>query len=55
MTAEPEVSRRERKKEETKERIFKAAFALFKHKGVDATTVEEICDKADVAKGTFFN
>src|SRR5689334_24445804 len=55
MTAEPEVSRRERKKEETKERIFKAAFALFKHKGVEATTIEEICEKADVAKGTFFN
>jgi TetR/AcrR family transcriptional regulator, cholesterol catabolism regulator len=55
MTAEPEVSRRERKKEKTKERIFKAAFALFKHQGVDATTVDEICEKADVAKGTFFN
>ncbi len=55
MTAEPEVSRRERKKEATKERIFKAAFALFKQQGVDATTVEEICEKADVAKGTFFN
>jgi AcrR family transcriptional regulator len=50
-----ELTRRERKKEETKERIFKAAVALFKHKGVEATTVEEICDKADVAKGTFFN
>src|SRR5438034_9786892 len=55
MTADPEVARRERKKEETKERIFKAAFALFKQRWVDATTVEEICDKADVAKGTFFN
>ncbi len=55
MTADPEVSRRERKKEETKERIFKAAFALFKRQGVEATTVDEICDKADVAKGTFFN
>src|SRR6266567_2055694 len=55
MTAEPEVSRRERKKEKTKERIFKAAFALFKHQGVEATTVDEICEKADVAKGTFFN
>jgi len=52
---EVELSRRERKKEETKERIFKAAFALFKRQGVDATTVDEICDKADVAKGTFFN
>jgi hypothetical protein len=37
-----ELSRRERKKEETKERIFKAAFALFKRQGVEATTVEEI-------------
>ena len=50
-----ELSRRERKKEETKERIFKAAFALFKRQGVEATTVDEICDKADIAKGTFFN
>lgn len=55
MTPEIEVSRRERKKEETKERIVEAAFALFRRHGVEATTVEEICDKADVAKGTFFN
>lgn len=50
-----ELTRRERKKEATKEAIFRAAFALFKQKGVEATTVEEICEKADVAKGTFFN
>jgi AcrR family transcriptional regulator len=52
---EVELSRRERKKEETKDRIFKAAFALFKRQGVEATTIDEICEKADVAKGTFFN
>jgi len=52
---EVELSRRERKKEETKDRIFKAAFALFKRQGVESTTVEEICEKADIAKGTFFN
>ena len=52
---EVEQSRRQRKKEETKDRIFKAAFALFKRQGVEATTIEEICEKADVAKGTFFN
>lgn len=52
---EVEQSRRERKKEETKDRIFKAAFALFKRQGVEATTIDEICEKADVAKGTFFN
>ena len=52
---EVELSRRERKKEATKDRIFKAAFALFKRQGVEATTVDEICEKADIAKGTFFN
>src|ERR1700686_5144590 len=52
---ELELSRRERKKEETKERIFRAAFTLFKQGGVEDTTIDEICAKADVAKGTFFN
>ena len=52
---ELELSRRERKKEETKERIFKVALKLFKQKGLEATTVDEIAEKADVAKGTFFN
>jgi AcrR family transcriptional regulator len=55
VTPEIEVSRRERKKEETKERILQAAFELFRKRGVEASTVEEICDRADVAKGTFFN
>lgn len=50
-----EVSRRERKKEETKERILKASFELFRKHGVEATTVDQICEAADVAKGTFFN
>jgi AcrR family transcriptional regulator len=50
-----EVSRRERKKEETKERILDASFGLFRKQGFEATTVEEICERADVAKGTFFN
>jgi AcrR family transcriptional regulator len=52
---ELEVSRRERKKEETKERILQASFELFRKHGFEATTVEEICERADVAKGTFFN
>jgi TetR/AcrR family transcriptional regulator, cholesterol catabolism regulator len=50
-----EVSRRERKKEETKERILQAAFQLFRKHGVEATTVDQICECADIAKGTFFN
>ncbi len=48
-------SRRERKKREARRRIYDAAFALFLEKGFDATTVEEIAERADVAKGTVFN
>lgn len=51
----PELSRRERKKEETRRRIFEAAIALFREKGFEATTVDEITEKADVGRGTFFN
>ncbi len=47
--------RRERKKEETRRRITLSALELFHEKGFDATTVDEITERADVAKGTFFN
>ena len=50
-----ELTRRERKKGETRERIFRAALELFRQRGCAATTVEDICARADVAKGTFFN
>jgi len=52
---EPVVGRRERKKEETKRRIFETAVHLFNERGFDATTIDEIAERADVAKGTFFN
>jgi len=50
-----ELSRRERKKEETRHRIFHAAIDLFRERGFEQTTVDDITEKADVAKGTFFN
>ena len=49
------LSRRERKKLQTRQRLLEAALSLFHEKGYSATTVEEIASKADVAKGTFFN
>ena len=49
------LSRRERKKDETRHRIFRAAIDLFREKGFEQTTVDDITEKADVAKGTFFN
>ncbi len=48
-------SRRERRKEQTRQRLLESAEWLFHTQGFDATTVEEIAKAADVAKGTFFN
>lgn len=52
---EQPLGRRERKKLEAEQRIRAAALELFREKGYEATTVEEIAERADVAKGTFFN
>ena len=49
------LSRRERKKMKTRQRLMEVALHLFREQGYDATTVEQIADEADVAKGTFFN
>ena len=49
------LSRRERKKMETRQRLMVAALQLFREHGYDDTTVEQIAAAADVAKGTFFN
>lgn len=49
------LTRRERKKQETRRRIYSAAFELFLDKGFEETTVEEIAERADVGKGTVFN
>jgi AcrR family transcriptional regulator len=49
------VSRLERRKREVSEKILAAAFDLFLDQGVAATTIEEICERADVANRTFFN
>jgi TetR/AcrR family transcriptional regulator, cholesterol catabolism regulator len=46
---------RKRKKQETAERIYRTALKLFRERGYEATTVEEIAQAAEVAKGTFFN
>jgi AcrR family transcriptional regulator len=50
-----ELSRRERKKDETRQRIFREAIRLFRERGFESTTVDEITARADVARGTFFN
>jgi AcrR family transcriptional regulator len=49
------MSLREKKKLETKNKIFEVSGRLFKEKGFENTTVDEITKEAGIAKGTFFN
>jgi AcrR family transcriptional regulator len=47
--------KREKNKEQTKERILKAALELFKEKGLGRTTTKEISKRSGIAEGTLFN
>ena len=38
----------------TKNKVFETAIKLIKEKGYDNVTVSQICEKAGVAKGTFY-
>ena len=49
------VNRTDRRKQEVRERILTAAYDLFLRQGITATTIEDICERADVANRTFFN
>ncbi len=54
-TVQPTSGRRERRRQETTEKLFMAAMELFSRKGFAQTKVEDITEAADVGKGTFFN
>src|SRR3989442_15536674 len=49
------TSRRERKKEATRHQIVKVAVDLFSKHGIEAVTVDQIAETADVGKGTIYN
>jgi AcrR family transcriptional regulator len=49
------VSRRERKKAATRSQILTTGVKLFLQHGLDAVTVDQIAEAADVGKGTIYN
>jgi AcrR family transcriptional regulator len=49
------LNRTERKKERTKNKIIDVAVQLFANQGVNETTMEQIAEEADIAKGTLYN
>lgn len=50
-----DLGRRERRKLELRNRVLEVSSALFAEQGVEATKVQEICSRADIAEKTFFN
>ena len=53
-TLEAPTGRREKRKQEIRSRIEDAAYKLFKEKGIEDTSIEQICVQADVARRTFY-
>ena len=47
--------RRERKKQETRQKITKIAMYLFRKQGYDSTTMEQIAEEVDISKATLYN
>ncbi|GHE52556.1 TetR family transcriptional regulator [Streptomyces spiralis] len=50
----PQLGLRERKKIKTREAIRDATYALIREQGYDATTIEQIADRAEVSPSTVF-
>lgn len=48
------TSHQERRKREINERIKEAGTQLFNEQGYEPTTIEQICERADVARRTFY-
>jgi AcrR family transcriptional regulator len=53
--SDSDLSRRERRKREMRDRIVSTARALFGERGYAETRVADICERADIAQKTFFN
>jgi AcrR family transcriptional regulator len=51
----PPLSRRQRKRDSTRQVIFETAIRMFSEKGFDAPTIDQIAAAADIGKGTFYN
>ncbi len=52
--AEAPLGRRKKRKQEVRSRIEEAAYRLFRGRGIEDTSIEQICVEADVARRTFY-
>lgn len=52
--ADEQAGRRGRKKRATAHRIFMSAMELMREHGFDGVSIEQICERAEIARATFF-
>jgi len=50
----PKRTRQQRRVSRTRQKLLDAASSLFAEKGLDLTTIDDITERADVGKGTFY-
>lgn len=55
MNEQHTSGRMDRKREETRQKVIAATLALISAQGYEAVTMEQIAEKADIAKGTLYN
>lgn len=55
MESASPLTRRDRKKQETKQKIVKIAMYLFRKQGYGSTTMEQIAEEVDISKATLYN
>jgi AcrR family transcriptional regulator len=55
MRSIPTENRRERKKQDTRQKIVKIAMYFFRKQGFDSTTMEQIAEEVDISKATLYN
>jgi AcrR family transcriptional regulator len=53
-TEKPRKSRSQKRAKMTRKKLKRAVLGVFSEKSIDAATVEEITEKADVGKGTLY-
>ncbi|GMG85749.1 TetR/AcrR family transcriptional regulator [Biformimicrobium ophioploci] len=54
-TSDTSTSRMDRRRERTRQQLMQAAIELVLQKGADETAIDEVTDKADVGRRTFYN
>ena len=55
MKQEAELSKQQKKSQETKERIFRAAKDILQKHGYEQLSIKNICEEAGVSNGSFYH